>query len=70
LRRLQEGRCSSGETFSVRFSPCGVISNAHAMRTATGKPSNTKITTRRATPVGISKKGKIAIWISSQATTA
>src|SRR6266446_1447200 len=40
------GMTSSGETFSVRFIPSGVISNAHEITSATGKP--TKISTTAA----------------------
>src|SRR4029453_16549716 len=57
---------------SVRFSPSGVSSNAHAMISATGKPSAvTKITSRMA-QFEISRNGNtcVATWINSQPTTA
>ncbi len=45
FRPLHCGIDSLGETSSVRFIPSGVISKAHPMTSATGKPSNVSTTT-------------------------
>jgi hypothetical protein len=48
---------SSGETFSVRFIPCGVISKAQAMTSAIGNPAATIVTKTFMTQAGASKVG-------------
>ena len=52
FRPLHCGITSLGETFSVRFIPSGVISKAHAMTSAIGKPSNVSTTTAVVMPSG------------------
>src|SRR5438874_6986346 len=72
LRELQVGRTASGGTFSVRFRPSGVASNAQEIITEMINPKPRKTTKAFITQVGASKVGsKIdAAWTSSHATTA
>ena len=57
FRGLQDGSTSSGETFSVRFIPCGVASKAQEINTATAKPRIRNTTNPFITQVGASKVG-------------
>src|SRR5438270_3440209 len=69
---LHWGMTSSGETFSVRLIPSGVISNAHAITSATGKPTKASTTTAVVRPSGRCNAGTtVAVTcISNQPTTA
>ena len=58
LRLLHCGTNSSGETFSVRFIPCGVISKAQAMKIASAKPRPRKTTNAFITQAGASNVGR------------
>jgi len=72
FRRLHCGITSSGETFSVRFNPSGVISKAQARTSAIGKPSNVSTTTALVITSGRWSAGTTvaATCITSQPTTA
>src|SRR5207249_882379 len=72
FRGLQVGRAASGATFSVRFNPSGVSSNAHAITSAIGKPSATSTTSVCTTHSGARNVGNTVelIWTTSQPTIA
>src|ERR1700730_7792164 len=69
---LHWGMTSSGETFSVRFIPSGVISNAHEITSAIGKPTKVNTTTAVVRPSGRCRAGTLVAvtWMTSQPTTA
>ena len=70
--QLRRAAPRSGGRSSVRLTPCGVRSKAQARIMATGKPRTSSIITSRTVQIGTSKNGKtcVAIWMSSQLTTA
>ena len=72
FRGLQVGRTASGGTFSVRFRPSGVASNAQEIITEMTNPKARKTTKAFITQVGASNVGsKIdAAWTSNHPTTA
>ena len=72
LRLLHCGMNSSGETSAVRYIPCGVISNAHAMISASTNPAAITVTNTFITQPGASNVGNRIDpdWMSSHAMTA
>src|SRR5712692_12013873 len=74
FRGLQVGNAAatSGGTFSVRFRPCGVASNAHEIITEMINPRARKTTKAFITQVGALNVGSRidAAWTSNHDTTA
>ena len=66
FRALQDGRISVGETFSVRFIPSGVASNAQETTTTMAKPRARNTTNAFITQVGASGGSKITLPVGGR----